>query len=63
MDTVYLVCAILGGTLMLCQFVLALVGVGEHHDLGGDHDAGLGETHHEIGHPHWRRHGPSGPGS
>ncbi|HEV3119291.1 MAG TPA: hypothetical protein VGY58_19710 [Gemmataceae bacterium] len=56
METVYLVCAILGGTLMLCQFLLTLVGIGEHHDLGGDHGAGLGDTHHEIGHHHQPGH-------
>ncbi len=58
MDTVFLVCAIVGGTLMLCQFVLGLLGVG-HHDVGGhdlpadvDHDVG-----HEPGHDHDHDHG------
>jgi membrane protein implicated in regulation of membrane protease activity len=38
---VYLVCFLIGGTAMLCQFVLGLIGLGGHHDLGGDsHDVG-----------------------
>ena len=52
METVYLICAILGGTLMLCQFVLALIGLGGHHDLGGDHADDPGDTQHETGHFH-----------
>jgi hypothetical protein len=41
----YTVCAVLGGTLLACQFLLSLVGLGHHHDLGGQ-DA------HDLGHPH-----------
>jgi hypothetical protein len=43
METVYLICAIAGGTLIVCQFLLTLLGMG-HHDLGG-HDAGG----HDVG--------------
>jgi hypothetical protein len=39
METVYLVCAVVGGTLILCQFLLTLLGLGGHHDVGG-HDVG-----------------------
>lgn len=46
MDKAYLVCAILGGTLWVCQFVLSLLG--GHHDLGasdsGDMHGG-GDVH------------------
>src|SRR3954466_12239256 len=36
-ETVYLLCAIAGGTLMVCQFLMSLLGFGDHgHDLGGD---------------------------
>src|SRR4249919_545562 len=42
MDTVYLVCAIVGGTLLLGQFLLSLLGVG--HET--DHDL----SHHDLGH-------------
>src|SRR5438270_10932131 len=52
METVYLICAILGGTLMLCQFVLTLVGLGGHHDLGGDHTSDGGDVQHDLGHYH-----------
>jgi hypothetical protein len=52
METVYLVCAILGGTLMLCQFVLTLLGLGGHHEIGGDHDGGAGAPHQDVGHHH-----------
>jgi hypothetical protein len=37
-ETIYLTCAIAGGTLLLCQFLLGLLGFGDHHDTGGDHD-------------------------
>jgi len=36
METVFLVCAAVGGTLLVCQFVLGLFGLG-HHDFGHDH--------------------------
>ncbi len=58
MDNVFLVCAIVGGTLIVCQFLLTLIGMGGDHDAdhggadhggadhaGGDHDAG----HHDHG--------------
>jgi hypothetical protein len=39
-ETIYLFCAIGGGTLMVCQFLASLLGMGGHHDTdaGGDHD-------------------------
>jgi hypothetical protein len=39
METVYLVCAAVGGTLIICQFLVTLLGLGGHHDVGG-HDVG-----------------------
>ena len=41
MVTIYLVCAVLGGTVLVCQFVLTLVGIGgeaadDFGDAGGD---------------------------
>jgi hypothetical protein len=52
METVFLACAIGGGTILLCQFVMTLLGVG-HHDFG-DHHGGIGHAigHHDSGHDH-----------
>lgn len=45
MDTFFLICAGFGGTLIVCQVVLSLLGFGaDHHGLG---DSGIG---HDIGH-------------
>jgi hypothetical protein len=38
METAYLICAIVGGTLITCQFLLTVLGLGGHHDTGGGHD-------------------------
>lgn len=47
MDTIFLVCAAIGGTLLLCQVVLMVLGLGGHNDFGhGAHVLG----HHEPGH-------------
>ena len=46
METVFMVCAILGGTLVVCQVAAGLFGFGAEtdadvdHDLGGDADHG-----------------------
>jgi hypothetical protein len=54
----YTLCAVLGGTLLACQVVLSLLGLGHHHDLGGgaaghafaghEHQAGDHEAEHET---------------
>ncbi len=45
---VFLVCFLAGGTVMVCQFVLSLFGLGGHHDFGGgDHD--VGADLHDVG--------------
>lgn len=57
METTYLICAAVGGTLILCQFVMTLLGMGHGdadvggHDAGG-HDAGGHDADHESGHDH-----------
>lgn len=58
MDTIFLVCAVIGGTLLVCQFLLGLLGLG-HHDLGG-HDLHVEVTHdaahdaaHDAEHTSW----------
>jgi hypothetical protein len=55
MDILYLICAALGGTLLVCQFVMSVVGIGDHHDVGGpdadlDHDVHHGD--HGAGDDH-----------
>ena len=37
MDMLFAVCAVAGGVIMLCQFAMTLLGMGGHHDFGGDH--------------------------
>lgn len=48
MDTLFQVCAALGGTLLVCQLVASLVGFGGDHDF--DHDAHVDVAGH--GHDH-----------
>jgi hypothetical protein len=45
METAYLSCALVGGTLIACQFLLTLLGLGGHHDTGGGHDL----VGHDVG--------------
>jgi len=64
MALLFLVCAVVGGTILICQFVLTLVGLGgEHgidfshdvaHDFAGDsgHDAPGGDAHGAGGDDH-----------
>src|SRR5262249_55418572 len=65
----FLVCAVVGGTILICQFVLTLVGLGgDHsvdfsHDVAHDfaansgHDAAGGDAH--SGHTAGQNHGSS----
>jgi membrane protein implicated in regulation of membrane protease activity len=53
MEPIYLACAVLGGTLFLCQFLMTLLGfAGEGLDLdagdGLDADGSPGADHHQI---------------
>src|SRR5579885_3482137 len=63
---VFLVCFLAGGTVMVCQFLLSLFGLGGHHDLGGDaHDVGGPDLHDVSGHDasgHDGAHGHGGVG-
>ena len=46
METLYLICAIIGGTLLVGQFLLGLAGIGHDvdHDLSGGSDADHGSS-------------------
>ena len=69
MDTLFLVCAIVGGTLIACQFLLGLLGLAGDHDVGDhgglDHgDADHGGADHLAGQEAGaHEHGASGHGS
>src|SRR5262249_52543764 len=47
-ESIYLSCAIAGGTLLVLQFVLGLLGFTEHHDIAGDHDLGGDHDFHDA---------------
>lgn len=53
MNQLFLTCAVIGGTLFVCQFLLSLLGLGGHDDVGG-HDVHLdhGSDHGEHGGGH-----------
>jgi membrane protein implicated in regulation of membrane protease activity len=49
----FLICAVVGGTVLICQFVLTLVGLGGDHVGVGDHsafDGGAHDFHADVGH-------------
>lgn len=56
METVFLVCAVLGGIILLCQLVMTLAGIGGDHDVTGDHHVDFGAGHH-AGDDHSQDHG------
>jgi len=44
LDMIFLVCAVLGGTVMVCQFLMTLLGMGhDNSDLGGDNFSGAAD--------------------
>jgi hypothetical protein len=50
MSTLFLFCAVIGGTLLACQALLAVLGLGGHHvfgdhDFAGDHSDALAADH------------------
>ncbi len=55
LDTLFIITAVVGGTVMVCQFVLTLMGLSDHGDIGGsglDVDAGgdfAGGGVHDVG--------------
>jgi hypothetical protein len=65
METIFLVCAAIGATLIACQFLLGLLGLGGEHDFSHDvgHDVGHDFAHdsaHDSAHDtHHETHGSS----
>jgi len=73
MTLLFMICAVVGGTILICQFVLTLIGLGgDHgvdfshdiaHDFAGDagHDVGGGDAHSgdDGGHDAAQQHGSS----
>jgi membrane protein implicated in regulation of membrane protease activity len=53
MITFFVICATVGGTILICQFVLTLVGMGGHGAEFGGTDAGhgFGDVHHDVASP------------
>ncbi len=41
MTNLYLICALAGGTLFIVQFLLTLIGIGDHGDVSFNHDSGF----------------------
>lgn len=65
MTTLFLLCAVVGGTILICQFVLTVVGLGGEHGLDLSHDVahdfatdsghaagGDQDSGHDAGHQH-----------
>jgi membrane protein implicated in regulation of membrane protease activity len=50
MTQLFLACAILGGTLLACQFVMSLLGLGGDHGDAGGHDLHLDHGGQDGGH-------------
>lgn len=71
MTAFFLVCAVVGGTVLICQFVLTLVGLGGGHDVdlshdvghdfsgGAGHDGSAGDSQGADGHDAHGHHGSS----
>lgn len=51
LDAIFIVAAVVGGTVMVCQFVLTVMGLGDHGDVGGglDVDVSDGGGFHDVG--------------
>jgi membrane protein implicated in regulation of membrane protease activity len=45
MGTLFLICAAVGGVILLCQFVLMLIGMGGDHDISVEHHIEIGGHH------------------
>jgi membrane protein implicated in regulation of membrane protease activity len=73
MTPLFMICAVVGGTILICQFVLTIIGLGGDHGVdfshdiahdfagGAGHDAGGGDAHagDDGGHDAGQQHGSS----
>ena len=50
MTTMFMFCAVIGGTILVCQFVLMLVGLGGDHSGFESHDGDAGHALESAGH-------------
>lgn len=57
METIYLICACVGGTLLVCQLVAGLLGLGGHHGDVAGHDLGGADHGFDHGHAGDQPHG------
>jgi len=49
MNEVFLLCAVVGGTIMLLQFAMTVLGIGGHHGHTGDFSSGGFDVGHHLG--------------
>ena len=59
MPLFFMICAVVGGTILICQFVLTVVGLGGEHGVDASHDA-LHDFSGDAGHDGGSGHAPSG---
>jgi membrane protein implicated in regulation of membrane protease activity len=57
MSMLFMICAVVGGTILVCQFLLTVIGLGEHgleagHDLAHDFSGVAGDAGHDGGIDH-----------
>jgi len=50
METTYYICAAIGGTLIVCQFAMTLLGLGGNHDVSGHDHVEVGGHDHAGDH-------------
>ena len=60
METVFLLCAVVGGTVMLLQLAMAILGIGGHHGDGSDCGGALSDVSGHAGDVGGHTHGIGG---
>ena len=62
LDTIFLIAAVIGGTVLVCQFILTLIGLGHDGFDVGHHDGGFGGDFHGDAHVGGDFHGDAHTG-